>query len=451
MPSLLKRAAYDLVSMRDGLAGWKAGRREFRALAASDPRAVADHALGRLRAILMHAAHVPYYRDAWKAVGFQPSPHTTFDDLRRLPLVTKTDMRERKQDMVSSRVPAADLQLDYTGGTTGTHTSFYRDRACTVARHGRQWGILEACGYRPGDRRGLIWGAHDDLPEAGAKGFKQRLRHFASAEEILWCTVMSESQFREYHARLLRFRPTVIYGYPNAIEEFARFIGKEALAPIRVRRVLSMAEKLQSHQRSLFAETFGAETFDLYASREHGVSAFECARHDCYHVDAGSVVVELLRDGRPVAPGESGEIVITDLLNYGMPLIRHATADFGTAAMGPCSCGSPFPAFSALDGRVTDTLYRSDGSTIAGVMLVDLFFDDPVILQTQFVQHDVASLDVYTVLAPGAAPADLTRTVTEEVARMVGSGLRIRVHQVPHIPRNPRSGKYQEVICRVSA
>jgi phenylacetate-coenzyme A ligase PaaK-like adenylate-forming protein len=447
---LLRSFAYDIMCRRDGAAGWKQGRAQFRALAASSSEEIHAVSLARLRRLLAHAAAtVPYYRDMWHGIGFDQPRTATVNDLRRLPILTKADIREQKNALVSSAVHADDLVPALTGGTSGTQTEFYRDRRCHVVRFGRQWGILERCGYRPGDRRALVWGVHDDLPGT-ATGLKQWFRRFAAADEVLCCTVMTTGQMFDYHRRLRRFRPTALYGYPNAIEQFARFIEQERLSKIAVGQVLCTAERLHDSQRVLFQDVFGGEVFNLYASREHGVVGFECERHRGFHIDAGSVVVEILCDRRPAMPGESGEIVVTDLLNYGMPLIRYATGDVATAPVAPCDCGCPLPIFSGLDGRVSDILYRPDGSRVAGLMLDDLFVEKPNITHAQFVQEDAGSLDVRLVLKQNAdATPDLQRGVIEEVRSIMGPDIIIRLHYLPDIPRNPRSGKFQLTICKI--
>ncbi len=440
------------MSRRDGFRGWQRHRRAFQALVQSSPEEVRRDAQSSVSRLLRHTYDtVPFYRDAWRAIGFVPPPEVTTAELEQLPLLTPEDIRTRVGDLVSRAFADGALRRDYTGGTTGTHTSFYRDQECLGARFGRQWGVLEWCGYRPGDKRALVWGAHSDLMPPGLSNTVKRwFRSYASADEVLCCTVMSRAEMREYHRRLRAFQPRVLYGYPNAMEEFARFIQREGLAPIAVARIFCTAEKLCDAQRALLHETFGGEVFDLYCSREHGCVAFECGRHRGFHVDSGNAIVEILRDGRPVEPGESGELVITDLLNYGMPMIRHATGDTATAGAGPCDCGCPFPMFGSLDGRTTDTLYRPDGSVVAGVMLPDLFMDQPAIAQAQFVQEDPRSLDVNLVLTPGASH-DITATVVAEIRSIMGQEIAIQLRFVDAIPRNPRSGKYQEVICRIPA
>jgi phenylacetate-CoA ligase len=451
MTGLLRPLAHGLISRRNGFGGWQQHRAAFRALVAQDAAGVERHSLAALARVLAHAyANVPLYRERWTAIGYAPSPAVTLNELRQLPLLTKADIRDRKTELVASNVPSRTLQLDYTGGTTGTQTSFYRDNECRVARFGRQWGVLEQCGYRPGDKRALIWGAHADLETPkGAHRIKQWARQFASADEAICCTVMTRDQMLAYHRRLRAFRPKVIYGYPNAIEQFATFVERH-LVPITVQRVLCTAERLRDHQRELFQRVFGGEVFDLYCSREHGCAGFECRSHDRYHLDAGSVIVEILRDGLPARPGESGEIVVTDLLNRGMPFIRYVTGDVATASEGPCACGSPLPTFSSLDGRTADMLYRPDGSRVAGLMLDDLFMDLPAVTHAQFVQHDAASLDV-KVIARGGATGHLRAAMAAEVCSIMGPDVAVRIHFVDDIPRNPRSGKFQTVICHLPA
>ena len=184
MPGFLRPLAYDVLSRRDGYGNWTTHRNAFRALVSLTSEEVRERAVKRLRHLLVHAYEtVPHYRDAWRVIGFAPSPLVTMDDLERLPLLTQVDIRTRKAELVSRNFRTSDLSLDYTGGTTATHTSFYRDRACASARFGRQWGILERCGYKPGDKRALVWGAHADLAPPGAGSIAKRwFRQFASAE-----------------------------------------------------------------------------------------------------------------------------------------------------------------------------------------------------------------------------------------------------------------------------
>lgn len=447
----LRSIAYDILCCRDGLSGWRAKRNEFRETVRKDPEQLRRDVERKLRNILVHAHETsPYYRSTWTALGLNPVTDFTFEDLTRYPFLTKEIIGLHKTSLVSERFPRGKLDLSYTGGTTGTHTSFYRNHECTVSRFGRQWGILECCGYRPGMRRALVWGVHADLAEEPVHpSLKYRFREFGSAQETLPCTVIRDKAMLAYHARLKRFDPEVLYGYPNAIVELGEFIHRMGLSPVRVRKILTTAERLTDAQRKLLELRFGGEVINLYCTREYGSVGFECERHDGFHVDTESVFIEIICDGRRVQPGESGEITITDLLNYGMPLIRSRTGDRGLLSTEPCPCGSPLPLLKGLDGRVTDLIYRRDGSVVAGVMLVDLFMEIPTIERAQFVQERIGEMEINLVVTTDFSN-EQEQLALREVRDLVGSDMTVHIRRVPDIARNPRSGKFQEVICKVA-
>jgi phenylacetate-CoA ligase len=415
-----------------------------------DRESLAREAEDRLRRILVHAYDTsPYYRDAWNAIGFHPGSSHTSADLQQLPLLTKDIIKEHKSSLVSERFREDELDLSFTGGTTGTQTSFYRDHACTIRRVGRQWGVLELCGYRPGMRRGLVWGIHEDLPAQGVHGsFRQWFRRYASGQETLCCTVLNERLMMDFHRRLLRFRPAVLYGYPSALSQLGRFIEDRNLEPIRARTIITTAERLRAANRTRLMQVYEGEVFNLYCTREHGCIGFECRRHQGFHIDTGSVLLETVRDDRPVASGQAGEIVITDLLNYGMPFIRSRTGDMGVRSTQPCECGSPLPLLKELDGRSSELIYRPDGSVVPGIMLTDLFMDLPSVRYSQFVQESTNHLDVLLVVS-GALSEQLRRQVIHQVRALVGEDIAVRVRRVDDIERSRRSGKIREIVSRV--
>ena len=161
---------------------------------------------------------------------------------------------------------------------------------------------------------------------------------------------------REYHDRLKRFQPDVLYGYPNAIREFAEYIQGEKLEPITVGKIFCTAEKLSEGTRNTLEEVFSGEVFNLYNTREHGCIGFECRKHNGFHIDIGNVHVEIMEDGKPVPAGQPGEIVVTDLLNYGMPFIRSRIGDRGALSPEPCDCGINLPLLSSLEGAAVTSV-----------------------------------------------------------------------------------------------
>jgi phenylacetate-coenzyme A ligase PaaK-like adenylate-forming protein len=147
---ILRRVATDFIAYRDGVTGSGSAFRDFQRDARRTPEEMREVATRKLRAQIAHArSTVPYYRKAWEGIDlpmarFQPA------DLARLPRLNKTILRAHAAELRTSDPSVGPLSVDFTGGTTGTQVSFYRDRACTVQRIGRQRAVLDACGYARG-------------------------------------------------------------------------------------------------------------------------------------------------------------------------------------------------------------------------------------------------------------------------------------------------------------
>src|SRR3954469_19588167 len=154
----LRSIAYDVLSKRDGQSGWKSHRDAFLKQMSADRKSLGEQTEHKIAKILNHAYTTSaYYRNLWDAAGIHPSAIASLNEFRQIPFLTKDIIKEHKSALVSQKFPSNELHLSYTGGTTGTQTSFYFDHACKIARVGRRWGMHELCGYRPGARRGLVW------------------------------------------------------------------------------------------------------------------------------------------------------------------------------------------------------------------------------------------------------------------------------------------------------
>ena len=441
----LRQALHYFYAVRDGYPNVRRYQRE----AVNHIRSMLDDTMlfTALKKILGHAYHTTeYYRNAWNDRNITPDAINDFSDIRGLPFLTKGILQSEKDRMVSEMYKSQ-LETSYTGGSSGNPTPFYRNKACTAMRMGRQLGILEFCGYNTGDRCGLIWGAHGDLDLSSGVNLKKRLRKFASGKETLCCTVMNEAQMEKYHRQLVKLNPTVLYGYPNAMTEFARYIKDNRLDPLGVKKIFCTAERLSQAQRKFLSQVFGGEVFNLYCTREHGCIGFECREHNGLHIDTGSVYLEIIVDNESVI-NKKGEIVITDLLNYGMPFIRNKIGDMGVISNKDCACGCRLPMLERFDGRVADMLYRNDGKMVSGLMLLDMLADVPEIEWLQVVQKTLTDFDLFLVVNQGFNQ-DIDQLVRKEMYGFFTHDVTINIHLVPEIPRNLNSGKFQEVICQI--
>ncbi|MFQ3592866.1 MAG: phenylacetate--CoA ligase family protein, partial [Gemmataceae bacterium] len=280
----------------------------------------------RLQALLRHAyASCPFYRQRMKSVGLHPDEVRDESDLGRLPPLEKSDIQRHGADLIACGWPTHDLIRNQTGGSTGTPITFFlsRDRKCSRAaatvRHNR-WA-----GYDVGDSAAVLWGAPRDRP---TQGWRSRLRNWALAEP-LWLDAahLSEASLRGFRETLCRRRPEILQAYARVLVLFARYLEYHRLDVPRPRGIISSAEVLEEADRALVERVFGCRVFNRYGCREVSVVASECEAHNGLHLMAEGLYVEIETPHGPAQPGEIGSVLITDLLNYAMPLIRYRIGD----------------------------------------------------------------------------------------------------------------------------
>jgi phenylacetate-CoA ligase len=205
---------------------------------------------------------------------------------------------------------------------------------------------------------------------------------------------------------------------------------------------------LHDWQRRVIEEAFASKVTNRYGCEEVSLIACECERHEGLHVNSDSVYVEILRDGQPAAPGEEGSVVVTDLTNRGMPILRYQVGDVSAWAESACSCGRGLPLLKRVEGREADYVTTRSGDLISGISLTENFaMLIPGIAQLQIVQETVDRFLFRIVRSPEFVPASLDR-IAELVSTRFGPDATYECEYVESIPQEP-SGKYRFCISRV--
>jgi phenylacetate-CoA ligase len=307
-----------------------------------------------LRALLIHAYEtVPYYRRVFRERGLLPSDIRSLNDLVKLPVLTKKDVRENFNEMISRGFPKSRL-IPYTSGGSGDQVKFYitKDQVSwEVAAEFRGYGWA---GYRYGDRCFLFWGSPIDLSKSQGivKRFTRALERITIADTYVMSDKVSESSAH----LLLKHKPEIVRGYASSVYMMAKYLLEKGINCVRPRAVITAAETLFDFRRKTIEEAFGCPVFDYYGSREIGAIAAECEEHFGYHISAENVVTEFVEDDEHVAAGERGVVLLTGLRNLGMPLIRYRIGDVGRPSEDVCNCGRGLPLMSSIEGRLSDFL-----------------------------------------------------------------------------------------------
>jgi phenylacetate-CoA ligase len=396
--------------------------------------------------LLRHAyASVPYYRDRFEREGIHPDQVESFEDFRRVPILTKDDIRWHGADLLSRRFFRAALHCKKTSGSTGVALKAFVDedslqwkRACTLRSD--EWS-----GWRFGEAAAKLWGN----PEYRKRGWRGRLRNALLERAYYLDTLKMDGAALARFARLLRKKqPPLIYGHAHSVYLLAEYLRGRPAAGIRPRGVITTAMVLHAWQRRVIEEVFGCKVTNRYGCEEVSLIACECERHDGLHVNADGVYVEILRDGRPARPGEAGSVVVTDLTNRAMPLLRYQVGDVAALSERVCPCGRGLPVLERLEGREADYVTTADGELISGISLTENFaLQVPGVAQLQIVQEAVRRFVFRIVRGPGFGPASL-ECLGALVAERFGPGVAYECQYVDRIAPEA-SGKYRFCVSKV--
>jgi phenylacetate-CoA ligase len=397
-----------------------------------------------LRALLEHAGRrVPYWRELFRRIGFDPRSVRSLADVQALPVLTREVVQERFDDLIDPSRRPANIRKG-TSGTTGVPLHF---EYCNESEAWRQATRLR--GYRwAGYRMGLptlhYWGAGAQVP-TGLAARKVRLDRALRREVYIDAVKQDEASLRDVAKFLGRMRPHAIVAYTQALASFARWASERGMRDWPDARVLCAAEPALPTDREALERAFGPNVFETYGSRETMLIAAECEAHAGLHLSEENLLVEVAHKGRPVAPGQAGDVLVTDLHNYGMPFIRYANGDVATMSHGQrCACGRGLRKLARVEGRRVDMLRDANGEAISGMLFISLLQVDTQMLRAfQVVQRKSGAVDLKVVRGRDWDEKRFSQTMS----RVKGyfKGLPIHLTFCEEIPPS-KSGKRRPIV-----
>ncbi len=419
------------------LAAWKNGSRHLQHLQVlrqtqyDSPERNQARQLAALQSIVAHAWDtVPYYRSAWKT---QPRL-TRLGDLQQLPVVTKSDLRGCEEQFLSTAFRKSELLVKRTSGSTGVPLTIYLDAAGKQFKYASTLRSDEWSGWRLGERVAKVWGN----PEYRQFGLRGRLRNAILERAVYLDTLhLDDARIEEFVRILKRKRPGLIFGHAHSLYLLAERMTPGEVTP---NGIIATAMPLHDWQRRKIEEVFHTKVTDRYGCEEVSLIASECEVHNGMHVNSDSVFVET---------DANGHLLVTDLSNRAMPLIRYRNGDVVTLSDRICPCGRGLPLIEKVMGRDADFVVTPTGGMISGISLTENFaLKIAGTAQMQIVQETVTHLRIRIVPARefgDASRRDLARLVNETF----GDTMRHDVELIDAIPQEP-SGKYRFCISKVS-
>jgi len=285
----------------------------------------------------------------------------------------------------------------------------------------------------------------------GKPPLKTRLGNWLRNTQTLNAFQMTPERMRDYLVTINRERPRLIVAYAQAIYELAKFAESENIPVVPQHAILTSAGTLYPFMREKIEQIFGCRVFNRYGSREVGLIACERPGYTGLVASPHSNYIEIVDSlGKPVPFGVEGEILVTNLLNEAMPLVRYAIGDRGALADPTTSGGNGRQILTKVSGRNVDAFRTVTGGLIDGEYFTHLLYFRPWLSKFQVIQKTPLHLVYKIVLNATRPPQEDLEEIQQKSRLALGNELRVDFEFPEAIPTSS-SGKYRYTISEVAA
>jgi len=409
-----------------------------------------EYQMEQLSKLLDHAyKNVSYYRRVFDERGLKPKDIQCFNDLKKLPYLTKKIIQKNFKTLAAQNYPKSKLKYVTTGGSTGMPMGFYVNKDVFFER---EWAFMftqwNRVGYKFGSKSIVLRG---DIIKS-LKNDKFWEYNPIKKNLILSTYHMNKDMLPKYIKIIRKFNPDFIWNYPSAITILAKFMKENNIKPFAsVRALLCGSENLYPWQRKLLEEVFQCRVYSWSGHTEQAVLAGECERSNYYHVFPEYGLTELINgNGKTVSnDGEMGEVVATGFNNFVFPFIRYRTDDLAVFSNSKCDCGRNYSLVKQIEGRLQDLVVTKDKRyiTLTALIFAQHFESFSRIKEMQIVQEKEGEIKIRVVKSSQYSDKD-ENEIMSKMNMAVGDGLNIRFEYVGYIPRT-KSGKYRFLIQKL--
>ncbi|MFX0196746.1 MAG: phenylacetate--CoA ligase family protein, partial [Candidatus Hodarchaeota archaeon] len=389
-------------------------------------------------------ANVPHYKKKFDEINFRPSDLRSIKDLAQLPILTKVELRENSPELKATDRKYK-YSIDSTSGSSGPCTLIHTDRVASAYQHasvirGYKWHDVTL-----GERIVRFWGVQLDKKRIITDKTKDALLN-----RITFSThSLSGDSMKNYYRKMTKFKPSVFYGFASALYRFTSFIEEEKLSisDIPLKLIVSTGEALHEFQKNKMKNLFGCEISNEYGCAEFGPIAYSCP-NGSLHMMAENVFVEVVKDECPANFGESGELVITNLHNKCMPLIRYKLGDTAYILETECICGRKLPIIGKIFGRTLDSIKTPEGNVVHGIFFdyIPKYFEKEI-KQFQIIQGNPENLKI-NIVKGSAFNEHTVEKFEKKLRKVLGKRMKLAFIIKEQIPPD-NTGKYRLVISNI--
>jgi len=431
LPQGIKRAlkyGYSMIPLQ-----WRLGRDFFNQLNFLEKsqwwskQALENYQNEQLQKLIRHVWNfVPYYHELLKNNKLAPDDIRTINDLPKIPILTKQEIRDNWEKLWARNYKKEDLVVESTSGTSGISLKILCDPANEYWEGGPfEWRFFRLGGLKFGDQRAYFRG--HTVRGAGDK--KRVFYSYNPVSRKLYFSIFDirKENIEEYARIISKYRPKFISCNPGALSLFVTLLKEEGIPEIiPFKSVFSIGELLTEEMRRNIESYFKLKMFDWYGMEERVVIGAECERHEGHHVISDYGITEFVKFDHV----DKTEIVATGFNNYAMPLIRYRTCDTAELLDKPCSCGRGFPLMKIFGGERVVYIQDKNRNSIPVYPILERVADN--IKQFQYVHDGKGHVAIKIVKAKGYSLTD-ERNIQDRVVKELGNNCDIRIDYVEKV------------------
>lgn len=409
--------------------------------------------MDKLKTLLLHAhKNVPYYNKKLEESGVVINGTINLDNFNKIPLLTKEIIRKEGKDLISRDSDRRKTYKNTSGGSTGEPVEFIQDK------HYDEWNIAtkiffnQMLGKEPGEKEIKFWGSDRDII-MGNLTLKDRLMNYLYNRKFFNSYDLNEKSIEELIKLNNKFKPLCYWSYVEGAFEFSKVVNNKMVKLFSPKFIITTIGPLYDNIINEIENAFKCPVYNQYGSREVGAIACQCKEQKHLHTFPWFNIVEVLdENNRNVEPGEEGKIIVTNLANYSMPLIRYDIGDVAIPARDiRCGCGRNFYSFENVIGRTLGYFKKRDGSLAHSHFIVQSIFFKNWIKRFQIIQEDydliLVNIEPQAHINTTEHGNDITE-IEERIKLIMGRDAIVKIKFV-NLIKPTSSGKYLYTVSRV--
>ena len=412
----------------------------------SDENKLHNYQKQRLEKLLFHAyENTKYYYDIFEDVYLIRDGKINWDRFENIPLLTKKIIRENHKDLIAKDNKSRVINENTSGGSTGEPVKFLQDSDYYNRMVADTIFFAEIYGKNLGDKEIKLWGSKRDFFKE-KNSYKNRLINFFFNRTLLNSFKLNNQVIEKYIHIINSVKPKLIWTYVDSIFEVAKYINRHNIKNIfEPSNIICTAGTMYSEIFEEIQMAFPkSNILNQYGSREAGIIGIG---NDDIKIFQHSLYIELFDkiENQFVTESGAGNVIVTVLNNYSMPLIKFDIGDIGESKN---ISGTNVNSLSKLNGRENSHIINKDGSLIHGELFTHLFYFIEEIKKFQVIQEDFDIFNINLELENSGIDNNKLNNIKKKINQIMDNECKINFHIIDNLPKL-KSGKYQFVISKV--